>query len=315
MSADIGQRIQDLYRQFGEIPGITIEIHKSLIAVNILNDAAEATIFLQGAQISHFKSHHQPSSLWLSPECDYQMGQSLRGGIPICWPWFGQLNKNPIEIQSQVTAPDAPTHGFVRERDWQLDRIDTLDTNTTRASLSLSIDEGTEPLWPFKCRIELDVIVADSLSVTFRVFNLSEQTFHYSTALHSYYAVENINQVAVTGLDNSQYLDCLHDWQSQTQLGKISIDKEVDRLYYHSGNDLSIENRKADHHVRIKSKNSHSAVLWNPWIEKSKRLSAFADDAYQHMLCIETANAGNDFVSLAAGHQHELGLTISHQSE
>ena len=314
MSADIGQRIQDLYRQFGEIPGVTIEIHKSLVAVNILNDAAEATLFLQGAQISHFKSHHQPASLWLSPECDYQAGKPLRGGIPICWPWFGQLDKNPEEIKAQINNTQAPAHGFVRERDWQLDRIETLDPSTTRVSLSLTIEADAEPLWPFKCRIELDVIIAESLNVTFRVFNLSGQTFHFSTALHSYFSVEHINQVAVTGLDQSQYLDCLNDWKNYNQIGKVTVDEEVDRLYFPTNNRLSIENQKAGHCVHIESQNSNSTVLWNPWVNKAKRLSAFPDDAYQHMLCIETANADKDFVTLAAGQQHELRLTISNQT-
>ena len=314
MSADISQRIQKLYSRFGDIAGVTIEIHKSLIAINILNGAGEATIFLQGAQISHFKSHHQPDSLWLSPECEYKVGQSLRGGIPICWPWFGELSKNPAQIQEQIDTSNAPAHGFVRERDWQLDRIEAIDANTTRATLSLNIEADAEPLWPFKCRLELDIIIAEHLSVTFRVFNLSAQTFHFSTALHSYFSVPHISQVAVTGLEQSQYLDCLDDWQSQTQVGKVSIGQEVDRLYYPTKNHICIENQHTGHSLCIDSQNSNSAVLWNPWVDKARRLSAFADDAYQQMLCIETANAGKDFVSLPAGQQHELRLMISHQS-
>ena len=315
MSADIGQQVQQLYSQFGDIPGITIEIHKSLLAINVLNDSAEATVFIQGAQVSHYKAHPQPACLWLSPECEYKTGQSLRGGIPLCWPWFGQLDKNPEAIRLQVPGDQAPAHGFVRERDWCVDSIIADSSHSTRLTLSLDIAADDEPLWPFNCRLEMEIVIADTLSIQFRVHNHSGKTMHYSTALHSYFAVNHIDHVSVSGLDQSEYLDCLDDWQSKNQQGPLTITSEVDRLYFPSEPIITINDQKTQRRLLIESQNSHSAVLWNPWIDKAKRLSAFADAAYREMLCVETANAGKDYVSLDDGQSHELKLTISSQSQ
>ncbi|MEH6604537.1 MAG: hypothetical protein V7711_03060, partial [Pseudomonadales bacterium] len=144
MAHDIASTMQQLYAQFGELPGVTIELHKELIAISVVNQAATATVFLQGAQLSHYQLPNQHPIIWCSDLCDYSEGQSLRGGIPVCWPWFGDLNRNPDKLKQQVTGLDAPAHGFVRKQIWQLDNVQILNDKTTQLVLSLAVRKNEQ---------------------------------------------------------------------------------------------------------------------------------------------------------------------------
>jgi glucose-6-phosphate 1-epimerase len=305
-------QIQQLYQRFGELPGITLELHRNLVAVAVNNDVASATVFLQGAQVAEYQRHgHQPV-LWLSPECDYRIGQALRGGIPICWPWFGELARNPTAVINTVNSSEpAPTHGLVRERLWQLADINCDNPACTLLQFTLDLPADELALWPYHCQLLLSVQVGESLQLALTVNNLSDQTLHYSSALHSYFAASAIEQVALQGMEGCQYHDCLQDWQLMQQQGEIHFSAETDRLYYHNGQTIIAQDKQWQRRIHIASSNSTSTVVWNPWQAKSKRLSCFADDAYQQMFCIETANAGDDFVTLKAGEKHSLGLQIT----
>jgi glucose-6-phosphate 1-epimerase len=312
MSTNLGQQMQQLYNQFGELSGITIELHKALLAVRVENAQASATVFLQGAQLSQYQRRGEAPIIWCSEQADYKQGQSLRGGIPICWPWFGDLNFNPDAVKQQVAvsaADSVPAHGIVRNRPWELQAIDIIDDNTTRLTLTLRLEKDQEPLWPHASDLKLIINIADQLNVQFEVHNRSNQTIAFSSALHTYFQVQAIDQVRIEGLDQLNYIDCLNDWSEHQQAGTITIDGEVDRIYRNTQQPITIHDGNS-RIIYVRSSGSNSTVVWNPWIEKAKRLSHFADNAYQQMLCIETANAEQDFIELAAGEKHQLGLTI-----
>jgi glucose-6-phosphate 1-epimerase len=311
MSASIGQQMQQLYSQFGELPGISIELHKQLLAIRVDNQQASATVFLQGAQLSHYQRHGEAPLLWCSEQCDYQQGTSLRGGIPICWPWFGDSQRNPASVQQLIIDQETalPAHGLVRNRDWQLLSIDTADQNTTLICLQLSINPDDEPRWPYACTLQLQISVGTKLTVQLRVTNNSPQPITYSCALHSYFAVSHIDQVSVEGIDQQHYSDCLDNWQSHQQQGKLKIDREIDRIYRTEGKPIGIIDQQRT--IILSTEGSRSSVIWNPWVEKSARLSHFGEQDYQQMLCVETANALDDVIQLAPEQQHQLQLTIS----
>ncbi|WP_101759984.1 D-hexose-6-phosphate mutarotase [Oceanicoccus sp. KOV_DT_Chl] len=310
---DIGQQMQQLYQQFGELPGITIELHKELLAINIENDMAQATVFLQGAQLSHFQPKQQAQAvIWCSPDCDYRQGQSLRGGIPVCWPWFGDPSRNPEAVQQLMGAEPLSAHGIVRNQLWDLRAIEIVNTGHTRLTLSLTVEN--EPAWPYTCQLQLMIDISDQLQLHWQITNLSQQTLSFSGALHSYFAVSKISQLAVNGLENLNYIDCLDQWQLKSEAEPVIIDREVDRIYQQCSNRVSLLDSGWQRLIHIDSQGSNSAVLWNPWIEKAKRLSHYPDDAYQAMVCLETANIVDDMVTLAAGASHQLSITISTES-
>ena len=311
MAADLGATMQALYRQFGELPGVSIELHKELLAVRIDNAKASATVFLQGAQLSQFQRRGEPPLIWCSAQCDYRTGVPLRGGIPVCWPWFGVLDKNPPAVQKQISG-EAAAHGFVRKREWSLADIQQPNPNQTQLIFTLTLQTGEEPQWPHATRLTLALTIGETLEVAFTVQNLSDQTVSFSSALHSYFAVGNIEQASLDGLQDLTYLDCLKEWTPRQQQGVLSIDQEVDRIYHGTAKQpIRLADSAWQRVIEVACSGSDSAVIWNPWIEKSRHLSHFADTAYRDMLCIETANADNNFVQLQPSQQHQMTVSIS----
>ena len=316
MSSDIGQHMQQLYSQFGQIPGISIELHKELVAVQVENQQASATVFLQGAQLSHYQKQAEPPIIWCSPLCDYQHGQPLRGGIPLCWPWFGELAQNPEPVRHQIgaraiTEEPVAAHGFVRNRLWELRTIDQLDPGHTRLTLQLRLADGEEPLWPHACELQLIIDIGATLQLQLQIRNNSMQNVVFSSALHSYFAVANIDQVTVNGLQGLDYIDCLDNWTTHHQQAALTIDREIDRIYQGAHNEIVLVDASLQRTIHLHCKGSNSTVLWNPWRDKARQLSHFAADGYKQMLCIETANAGQDFVQLGSRECHQIALTIS----
>ena len=298
----------DHYREFNALPGIHIAFHGELLAVDIDNQSASARVFLQGAQVSHYRRHGEPPVLWCSDQCDYREGTPLRGGIPLCWPWFGVLDKNPAAISRQVVGGDRPAHGLVRNRVWHLAGIEQPSPALTRLILTLSVTP--ENGWNAPASLTLVVEIGDRLGLDLYVTNDGPEAFYFSAALHSYYAVSAIDRVRVQGLERLNYIDCVDGWTTRRQRGDLAIAAETDRIYHGTWQPLTLVDRGWRRALVISSEGSDSAVIWNPWIDKSRRLPQFADAAYKDMLCIETANAGDDCVVLEPGQQHRLGFSV-----
>lgn len=307
---DIATQLQNLYQAFGEIPGISIELHKELIAINVINDYAEATLFLQGAQLSHYQRHGEAALIWLSPDCDFQRGTPLRGGIPICWPWFGNLNKNPAAIASSYKEETA-AHGLVREQEWQLNYINNLSDGRTHLNLQLPFNYTRHVEEPLQATLSYDIYIGKTLELILTVKNISNKPLNYSTALHSYFAIADIHETAVTGLENTPFIDCLNEWQTSTENTSLKIAGETDRIYQQVSGEQQIIDSGNKRIITINSQDSNSCVVWNPWIEKSQRLNHFPDTGYKNMLCLETGKILDDSICLAPLGSHQLSLQIS----
>ncbi len=311
--SDLASTLHDLYQRFGELPGVQIEIHKNLPAVTVSNDLSTATVFLQGAQISHFEHHGQKPVLFLSEANTYEEGKPLRGGIPLCWPWFGNLDKNPGIIQTQISQTDAPAHGFLRNLAWQLKTIQAEQTET-QLVLTANIDANSNTLWPFATELQLQITVGETLTVTLSVKNCDTRDFHYSLAMHTYFQVSDIHQVSVDGLDEEKYFDALDQWQLKTQAGSLQVSEEVDRVYEHVSSqatgELKLNDKGISRNLFILTKNLPSLVTWNPWLDKSKTLSQFYDNDFNQMLCLESAAVKDNCVTLATGETQTHTLEI-----
>lgn len=249
--------------------------------------------------------------MWLSDNCDYKAGVSLRGGVPICWPWFGDLNRNPRALKAQY-ADDAivlaPAHGFVRNQDWDVKKIERVGSALTVVELGLDFLENKEPLWPFATELRCTIEVGQHVSIDFNVRNHGNRPFIFSRALHSYFNVENIESVSINGFDGVEYIDTLDNWQAFTQQGNIVFNREVDRIYQSSPSPIVLKDDSKI--ITVSAQGSHSTVVWNPWIDKSMRLSQFDNLDYQKMVCVETGNIGDDIVELAPDHSSSLSVKI-----
>lgn len=274
---------------------------------------SELLVAQQGAQILGYRQGEQPPLIWLSPDAAYRAGQSVRGGVPICWPWFGDLRRNPQAVQAHYQLEQAPAHGLVRALDWELLGIDEEDDAVT---LRFAYDTRNQPLegWPRDVGLTFFVRLAQDLGMSLETHNRGDTPLTLSQALHTYFAVSDVRQVGVEGLQACRYIDTLQDWQELRQQDAPVFAAETDRIYLDTPARLSIVDPGWGRRIHLDARGSRSAVLWNPWVDKARRLSQFPDNAWQNMLCIETANVLEDVVQLNAGERHRLELRLSSES-
>ena len=272
---------------------------------------AEAIVAEQGAQVLSYRQGDATPIIWLSEDAAFQTGQAVRGGVPVCWPWFGDLARNPQPVQdSYQGSQPAPAHGLVRDIDWVMARS---DSNADSVTLLFTCNTNRElPGWPHAVDLSLQVCLdSKGLHLSLTSHNRGDKAVALSQALHSYFAISDIHQVTVEGLDGRPYIETLDDWQQRQQQGDLAFDGETDRIYLDLPSRLSLRDPGLKRRIMLETQGSGSAVLWNPWIAKAQRLSQFADDAWQRMLCIETANVMGDLVQLEPAASHTLSVSIS----
>ncbi|MFN3868853.1 MAG: D-hexose-6-phosphate mutarotase [Hyphomicrobiaceae bacterium] len=268
-------------------------------AVELNKRGARAVIALAGAQLLSWQPEGQDDAIWLSPDAKPAPGKSLRGGAPVCWPWFG----------ADPEKRGRPAHGFVRGTPWQV-----LRTKPTPSDVSITfafqVTEEHHDLWPHPARAELTFKLSrDQLSLDLETLNTGTAPFVLGQALHTYFAVGSIAATEVTGLDGCTYIDTLQNWTRHTQQGPVRFDGEVDRIYLDTPDCIEIVDSANARRIAITARGSRSAVVWNPWIAKSERLGDMGPDGYRRMVCVETANAADDVVTLGPGEAHTLGAT------
>ncbi|ALU43537.1 D-hexose-6-phosphate mutarotase [Pseudoalteromonas rubra] len=255
----------------------------------------QAKIYLQGAQITEFIPTGQKNLLWVSQDETYLEGQSIRGGIPICWPWFG--------VHAE---PDWPAHGFARKQVWRAERVEEDDT-AIRIVLSLPMASVDRTFWSYESSLTVEFILSEQLEVRLCNTNTGSETFTLTQALHTYFPTPAIAQTRVDGLQGANFIEFGEGPFVQNEV--VTFARETDMVYTQAPEVQIIETPEGK--IAVGREHSSSCVLWNPWIEKSKRLSNFRDDEYHTMLCLEAANVMDDAVTLAPGESHTLTTKIS----
>lgn len=263
--------------------------------LEVNNDSASAKIAFQGAHLFHYKRKGKEPLLWLSSENNFELGHAIRGGVPICWPSFGMNN------------PELPQHGFARVFMWKFIDSKEIDKRTTQIHLRLQNSKESKKLWAYKFCLDLKVSVSDKLIIELTTINNDDKPFKITQALHTYFKVSNISNIAIKGLLKKPFLDAVTNKQHK-QEGDIVFNKETDRVYQKVDGEILLmdENRI----ISIKNEGSASVVVWNPWMEKCKRMSAMSDEAYKEFVCIESANAFEDFKVVEPQKSHLLKATI-----
>ena len=267
------------------------------IYANIQTAQASATISLYGGQVLSYKpANASDDLLFLSEQAYYKKGKAIKGGIPICWPWFG----------ADPEDKGRPAHGFARNSEWAVLETAVEKNGSIRLSLELKLNDTTRKLWEGDISARLDVVVGDNLALTLTTFNNSKDEMQLTQALHTYFNVGDSTQVSVTGLEGKTYLDKADGGGERIQQGPVTISGEVDRIYTDINNDLVIHDPVLDRKIRIQSSGSASAVVWNPWKEIAAEMGDLGDTDYLRMLCVETTNAGPDIVTIAPGDPYKL---------
>ena len=273
----------------GDLPQIVIN-----------NASATATLSLYSGHLLVFKPHHQVEDLiFVSDRALYQPGKAIRGGCPICWPWFG-----PDPTQS-----GRPNHGFVRNRLWTVRATETTPTGETRVQLALNDTPETCAIWPYAFQLILEVIVGETLTLNLITANTGTEAFPLTQALHTYFNIGDINQVQVKGLRDLTYIDKVSGGDQKQQNGEVTIGEEVDRIYLGVPSELRIDDPVFNRQIVIQSTGNQTAIVWNPWIAGAAKMADLGDQDYQRFVCVETANAATDAVELQPGKQFQLSAT------
>ena len=293
------------------MPTPTVEAVKldELNCWRIRHAGAELLVAQQGAHILSYQRAGQPPLVWLNDRATFATGKAIRAGVPVCWPWFGNLARNPQSVQAMYQASEAPAHGLARGRDWQLLGIDSSSTEL-RIDFTLPQALGNLPGWPHTVALNLSIVMGEQLSLTLSSENLGSDPVTISQALHSYFAVSDVRQVRVEGVAGLNYIETLANWEQRNQQGDLGFAGETDRIYLQAPEQLSIVDPAWNRRILLRSSGSRSAVIWNPWTDRAAELIDMANDGWQRMLCIETANVWDDLVQLAPGARHTLSLSI-----
>lgn len=271
--------------------------------MQIASDLATAEIYLHGAHVTHFQPRSSPHPvLWMSKSSLFKPDKAIRGGVPICFPWFGP---KPDDAK-------APAHGFARVRDWTVESVERDPAGAVVATFGLKSDDATKRSWNADFVARYIVMIANELSLRFTVQNRGRERVRYEAALHSYFTVGDIRRTEVRGLESASYLDRLQPGKTFTQDHiPIRFDRETDRTYINTDAVTTIVDPVLERRIINRKFNSQSTVVWNPWIDKAKAMADFGDDEWPGMLCIETANAGPNAVELEPGQSHSMSAIIS----
>ena len=283
--------IDGMNRQFGLGKELVFKIHPSgLVMADVQTSQCTGEFFLQGAHVTRYQTDKQPNHLnhpvlFMSQQALYMSGKALRGGIPICFPWF---NSHPSD-------PSLPAHGWARTSVWNLVQTRKVD-GRIEVDLGLAKD-GFDLIY----RISM----GETLKVSLEVRNAADVPLDYEIALHTYLSLASIDQVSIGGdLEECEHYDQLTQKLHGPEKQRVRFVEETDRIYYGQAPRIVLDDPAWQRSIQIDASGSHATVVWNPWIDKSKRMADFGDLEYRQMCCIETANVRQRSVRIVPGQTH-----------
>ncbi len=290
--------LNELSQRF-PIPGLRFEQnHNGLISVVIQSAACTGELFLQGAHVTSWQPIGHEPVLWLSQKSNYEKGKPIRGGVPICFPWFGP-NANDTTL---------PAHGFARLQEWQLVGAQQKDGKAIELLLETTID-------PFRLNFQVEFGPELKMTLKTHLPQNANSPQSYEDALHTYFSVSDVHSIAIRGLEPTSFIDKVEHAQLKSATNSpIRIASETDRVYLDTQSDCVLEDAQWKRAIRVSKLGSASTVVWNPWVDKSKRMADFGDAEWPGMVCIETANICDSRIRLSPGESHSTTAVISVQA-
>lgn len=270
--------------------------------IEVTTANSSALISVYAGQVLSFRPAGEVDDLmFLSEKAYYQTGKAIKGGAPVCWPWFG----------ADPQGLGRPAHGFVRNRMWNVVATEITVSGSIRVILGLEDTPETIEIWPQSFTLMLEITVGRSLNLELVTRNTGAQLFPVTQAFHTYFKVGDISQVSVSGLEDTDYIDKVDNSALKKQIGPVVINEEVDRIYLGVRDELVINDIALNRRIRIRSGGSKTAVVWNPWAKISADMADLQDNDYRNLLCAETTNAATDVVEVSPGRESRLVVNYS----
>lgn len=296
------QTIDELNVAFAQPDNVSFDRGEGgLTRMHLHGQGAAAQVYLHGAHVTHWRPKDCQPVLWMSKKSWFEPGEPIRGGVPLCLPWFGQ----------NADAPDAPNHGFARLHAWQVTDTTINSDGSVSATLAFEPDDSIAIAWPHPFAATLTVTVGESLTIALSVTNRDDKPMTFTEALHTYFAVGDVRDIVITGLEGARYTSKVEGGTFDQGDEPIRFKGMVDRVYTDSEATCLLEDPGLNRQITVAKRGSKSTVVWNPHEEKAEAMPDFGDDEWPGMVCIETANALNNAVTLGAGATHTIEARIS----
>jgi glucose-6-phosphate 1-epimerase len=288
------QTVQSLCEQF-KVPGLHFEAGLGgLTKAIVTTPVASGEIYLHGAHVTSWQPAGHEPVLWMSRSSLFQTGKPIRGGVPICFPWFGP----------HASDPSAPAHGFARTALWEVTEARTPAEGGISLTLQTRIDS-------FSVRFTVEFGSVLQMALTTEPVPGTSTSQRFEDALHTYFSVSDVRSVSISGLEQARYIDKVDGAAEKSATGNaIVFMGETDRVYLNTVAECQLIDPDRKRTIVISKSGSQSTVVWNPWIAKSARMPDFGDHEWPEMVCIETANVGSNAIELAPNTSHTTTVVI-----
>jgi glucose-6-phosphate 1-epimerase len=275
-----------------------------LAMVQVTASVATAEIYLHGAQVTSWRPAGADEVLFLSVQSRFEDGKAIRGGIPICFPWF----------RGKADDAKAPAHGVVRTKEWELVSVAQAGEAVV-ITLAAESDDASRRWWPHEFRAVHRITVGAQLRLELTVTNTGSAPLRFEEALHTYHRVGDAARIRVTGLEATPYLDNMDRNREKMQHGDVAMTGPMDNAYLNTRAALEVIDPVLGRRIRTEKKNSITTVVWNPWESGAKALADLGDDEWRQMACVEASNILGAAVELAPGEEHAMTAVISVRNE
>ncbi|WP_305371064.1 D-hexose-6-phosphate mutarotase [Photobacterium leiognathi] len=272
---------------------VTVCEYQGISIIRVIHPLAEAGISLHGGHLIWFKPAGEKDIIWLSENAEFDTQKAIRGGIPVCWPWFGKAG--------------TPSHGFARTSQWTLQEHRE-NENGVIVSLQLEDNEETRAIWPHKFSNVLTFEIGTELKVSLTSTNTDSQPWSYGGALHTYFDIADINNIEITGM-GATYLDSTQQGKACEGGDVLTFTSETDRVYTQPEATITINDKNNKRNILVTNEGHNAAVIWNPWQELSISMGDMADNSFETMVCVEST-IHQPSIELTPGQSHTLATTV-----
>lgn len=279
------------------------ENEEGMVFISVSNKHAEADISLYGAQILNYRPYKTIDILWMSPDSFFQEGKPIRGGIPVCFPWFGP----------HKTDATKPQHGFARLMQWNIIETATLPFGETLVKMQLCSTEATKKYWEYDFCAEMIFVIGKTLTATLKIINTSVSQFEYTCALHSYFNISSIEEIKIEGLQNTAYYNQLDNQTYKQESDLLEINEATTRHYLNTATDCVLHDPVFRRRIVASKKGSKVTTVWNPGEETCAKIDDIPDDGFHSFVCIEATNAFDYPIKLNPGESFETTAIIGLQ--
>ena len=301
-----GMTADDLQHRFGIPETAGFETGSGgLVRLRLATPAAKAEVYLHGGHVTHYQPRGSGPVLFTSAQSRFDAKAAIRGGVPVIFPWFGP----------RADDASAPVHGFARTAEWDVESVARQADGGVLVVLRLDASDATRSAWPHPFVLRHRITVGAALDLALVVDNPSAEPLVFEEALHTYLAVGDVREVSVTGLGGTTYIDKTDGMRRKPQGGEpLRLTAETDRVYLGTRAACVVDDPAGGRRLVVDKAGSETTVVWNPWAAKAHAMADLGGEEWLRMLCVETANAADDRVTLPPGARHEMRAVIRAES-